>query len=254
MPWRESMAEPADLDVAWTRGRVARRLRELLICGVLGPLMDVYTRRRVAWRERLGRLKGPVIFVANHNSHMDTPVILRTLPGRWRRRTAVAAATDYFYAKRRNAIAASFIFGTVPLDRKGGAGVGPRQTAHLCRHLRDGGSLLMFPEGTRSHDGRVGRLRSGAALLAAEHRLPIVPIYLSGTREAMPRGHSWMVFKARRPGPRHSIDIHFGDPIVPRPGERPSEVMERVRLYLAECGAETEREPGRERARSPQAA
>jgi len=248
------MAEPADLDLAWTRGRVARRLRELLICGVLGPLMDVYTRRRVTRRERLERLEGPVIFVANHNSHMDTPVILRALPGRWRRRTAVAAATDYFYAKRRNAIAASFVFGTVPLDRKGGAGVGPRQTAHLCRHLRDGGSLLMFPEGTRSHDGRVGRLRSGAALLAAEHRLPIVPIYLSGTREAMPRGHSWMVFKARRPGPRHSIEIHFGDPIVPRPGERPSEVMERVRLYLAECGAETEREPGRERARSPQAA
>jgi 1-acyl-sn-glycerol-3-phosphate acyltransferase len=131
--------------------------------------------------------------------------------------------------------------------------VGPRQTAHLGRHLRDGGSLLMFPEGTRSHDGRVARLRSGAALLAAEHRLPIVPIYLSGTRDAMPRGHSWMVFKARRPGPRHSIEIHFGDPIVPRPGERPSEVMERVRLYLAECGAETEREPQRERARSPQA-
>ncbi|MGH2805587.1 MAG: lysophospholipid acyltransferase family protein, partial [Thermoleophilaceae bacterium] len=223
-------------------------------CGVLGPLMDLYTRRRVTGRERLDDLTGAVVFVANHNSHMDTPVILRALPGRWRRRTAVAAAADYFYDKRRNALSASLVFGTVPLDRNSGAGVRPRQTAHLDRLIRDGGSLLVFPEGTRSRDGRVGRLRSGAALLAAEHRLPIVPIYMSGTREAMPRGHRWMVFKAGRPGPRHQLEIRFGKPIAPRPGEPPSEVMELVKLFLADCGAETEREPHPERARRRQPA
>jgi 1-acyl-sn-glycerol-3-phosphate acyltransferase len=174
---------------------------------------------------------------------MDTPVILRALPGRSRRRTAVAAATDYFYDKRRNALSASLVFGTVPLDRNSGAGVGPGQTAHLDRLIGDGGSLLIFAEGTRSRDGRVGRLRSGAALPAAEHHLPIVPIYVPGTAEAMPRGHRWMVFKAGRPGPRHPLEIRFGKPIAPRPRERPSEVMERVRLFLAQCGAETEREP-----------
>jgi 1-acyl-sn-glycerol-3-phosphate acyltransferase len=247
------MPDPAELDLGWTRTSTASRLRELLICGLLGPLMDLYTRRRVVGRERLNELTGPVVFVANHNSHMDTPVILRALPGRWRRRTAVAAATDYFYAKRRNAVAASLAFGTVPLDRSSGAGVGPEQTAHLERLIREGGSLLIFPEGTRSRNGRVRRLRSGAALLAAEHHLRIVPIYVSGTREAMPRGHHWMTFKAGRPGPRHQIEIHFGTPITPRAGERPSEVMERVRLFLAECGAETERAPraGRARARQP---
>lgn len=248
------MAEPADLDVPWTRARAASRLRELLVCGVLGPLMDLYTRRRVAGHERLDDLTGPVVFVANHNSHMDTPVILRALPGRWRRRTAVAAAADYFYDKRRNALFASLAFGTVPLDRNSGAGVGPGQTAHLDRLIGDGGSLLVFAEGTRSRDGRVGRLRSGAALLAAEHHLPIVPIYVSGTGEAMPRGHRWMVFKAGRPGPRHPLEIRFGKPIAPRARERPSEVMERVRLFLAECGAETEREPHAEHAHRRQPA
>jgi 1-acyl-sn-glycerol-3-phosphate acyltransferase len=235
------MAEPADLDLPWTRATAPSRLRELVICGVLGPLMDVYTRRRVTGREHLDALGGPAVFVANHNSHMDTPVILRALPGRWRRRTAVAAATDYFYDKRRRALAASLVFGTVPIDRSSGAGVGPGQTAHLDRLIGDGGSLLVFAEGTRSRDGRVGRLRSGAALLAAEHDLPIVPVYVSGTRDAMPRGHHWMVFKAGRPGPRHPLEIRFGRPIVQGAGERPSEVMERVRLFLAECGAETER-------------
>ena len=140
------MAEPADLDLPWTRTRAASRLRELLICGVLGPLMDLYTRRRVAGHEHLDDIVGPVVFVANHNSHMDTPVILRALPSRWRRQTAVAAATDYFYDKRRKALSASVAFGTVPLDRNSGAGVGPGQTAHLDRLIRDGGSLLFFPK------------------------------------------------------------------------------------------------------------
>lgn len=242
------MAEPADLDVPWTRARAASRLRELLICGVLGPLMDLYTRRRVDGREHLDDLTGPVVFVANHNSHMDTPVILRALPGRWRRHTAVAAAADYFYDTRRKAMSVSLAFGTVPLDRNSGAGVGPGQTGHLDRFIGDGGSVLIFAEGTRSRDGRVGRLRSGAAVLAAEHRLPIVPIYVSGTDEAMPRGRHWMVFKAGRPGPRHPLEIRFGTPIVPRASERPSQVMERVRLFLTECGAETERKPRAERA------
>ena len=205
--------------------------------------MDLYTRRRVAGHEHLDNVAGPVVFVANHNSHMDTPVILRALPGQWRRKTAVAAATDYFYDKRPKALSASLAFGTVPLDRNSGAGMGPGQTAHLDRLIRDGGSLLVFPEGTRSRDGRVGRLRTGAALLAAEHHLPIVPIYVSGTGEAMPRGHRWMVFKAGRPGPRHPLEIRFGKPIVPSAGKLPSDVMEGVRLFLAQCGAETEREP-----------
>ena len=60
-----------------------------------------------------------MVFVANHASHMDTPALLRALPGKRRRRTAVAAAVDYFYTKRRNAVAASLVFGTVPVDRAG---------------------------------------------------------------------------------------------------------------------------------------
>jgi 1-acyl-sn-glycerol-3-phosphate acyltransferase len=248
------MREPADLDIAWTRKSWCGRAREALICGVLGPLMDLYTRHRVVGRERLDDLTGPVVFVANHNSHMDTPLLLRALPGRLRRRTAVAAATDYFYDKRLKALSASLAFGTVPLDRSSGAGVGAGRTAHLDRHIRAGGNLVMFPEGTRSPDGRVGRLRSGAALLAAEHGVPIVPIYISGTGQAMPRGHRWMVFKSGRPGARHAIEIRVGSAVVPRSGERPSEVMERVRLFLAECGAETERPPRAERTRPRQPA
>ena len=58
------MAEPADLDLPWTRTRAAGRFRELLICGVLGPLMDLYTRRQVVGRERADHPTGHVVFVA----------------------------------------------------------------------------------------------------------------------------------------------------------------------------------------------
>lgn len=233
------MANPADLDLPWTRSQPASRLRELLVCGVLGPLMDLYTRREVNGRERLEGLTGPILFVANHNSHMDTPAILRALPARWRRRTAVAAAVDYFFTTRLNAVSASLAFGTVPIHRAGG-GLGPGATVHLDRLIAGGGNLLMFAEGTRSHDGAVSRLRSGAAVLAAMHDLPIVPIFVGGTREAMPRGHHWMVFKEGRPGRRHPIEIHFGAPIRARPGDDRDDVMERIRLFLAESGADTE--------------
>jgi hypothetical protein len=70
----------------------------------------------------------------------------------------------------------------------------------------------------------------------------------------MPRGHRWMVFKAGRPGPRHELEIRFGKPIAPDAAERPSEVMERVRVFLAECGAETEPAPQTEHANRRQPA
>jgi 1-acyl-sn-glycerol-3-phosphate acyltransferase len=228
-----------DLDVPWARSVQARVLRELILVGALGPAMDAYTRRRISGRECLEGLEAPVIFVANHSSHMDTPAILRAMPARLRRRTAVAAAADYFYRKRRVAHAVSVLFNTVPMQRRGG-GLERGSSAHLDHLLRERWSMLVFAEGTRSRDGTVGRLRSGAAVLAAEHRLAIVPIYVSGTRHAMPPGRRWMHREPGRPLPRrHPVEVRFGEPIRPRRGEDPAEVMERVRLFLAESGATT---------------
>lgn len=236
------MPHASELDERWSRTAAAARVREFLVCGVLGPCMDLYTRRTVTGRDRLKDVDGPVVLVANHASHMDTPALLRALPGRRRRRTAVAAAVDYFYAKRLNALAASLVFGTVPVDR-GGGGLGEGATAHLRELLDDGGSLVMFAEGTRSHDGSVARLKSGAAVLAAQQGVPLVPVYVSGTVEAMPRGHHWMVFRHRPLAARHRIEIRFGEPMRPREGEEPGQVMERVRLFLAESGADTQPDP-----------
>jgi 1-acyl-sn-glycerol-3-phosphate acyltransferase len=223
------VSEPPELDAQWARSAPARAVREAVLAGVFDPLMSIYTRRTVSGREHLDGVEPPVVFVANHSSHYDTPALLRALPGPWRRRTAVAAAADYFYAKRRLAWTVSLFFGTVPVARDG-RGLDDDSTAHITRLFEQGWSLVMFAEGTRSRDGSVGKLRSGAAVLAAQHDLSLVPIHVSGSHDVMPVGRYWPKF---RPGlKRHRVQIDIGEPIRPDDDEHRTEVMERVRDHL----------------------
>src|SRR6201990_3415208 len=145
---RELRAAAASLDVPWARSAPARFVRERFMQFVLNPLMDYYAARRATGRDMLSTLKEPVILVANHASHMDTPVILSALPRKLRKKTAVAAAADYFYRNRLVASAVSLIFHTVPIVRNGGGAT--KGTSHLDTLLDDGWNLLLFPEGTRS--------------------------------------------------------------------------------------------------------
>ena len=226
-------------DESWARNGLAGAVREVILSGVLGPMIDFYARRRIVGREHLDHLDGPVLFVANHSSHMDTPTVLRALPRAWRRRTAVAAAADYFYQAPWLARAVSLAFNTVPVQRKSG-GVVPDAASHLAQLIDEKWSLLVFAEGTRSRDGNVGRLLSGAAVLAAQHGLAIVPVYVSGTHAVMPVGRSWMHrAPGRLLGRRQPIAIHFGPPVRPGDGEHRVDVMERVRMFFEASGAVT---------------
>jgi 1-acyl-sn-glycerol-3-phosphate acyltransferase len=225
----------ARLDVPWARCGTARLVRQAILSCVLGPMIRYYMRVRTHGTEHFDDLEPPVVFVSNHSSHLDTPMILRALPRKWRQRTAVAAAADYFYKKRRTAAFVALVFNTVPIQRRGG-GLGDGATDHVDRLIQQRWNLLMYPEGTRSRDGRIGKLRSGAAALASQHGLSIVPIYVTGTHDAMPPGQNWP--KRRFYKPRHKIDIRFGDPITPREGEHGSDVMARVMDFFESHGAE----------------
>ena len=121
----------AKMDVSWARCGYARIAREVLLSGILGPMIDWYLRSRAVGKEVFDdpRLERPVIFVANHSSHLDTPVVLRAIPRKWRNRTAVAAAADYFYKKRWKANGVALMFNTVPLGREGGGTRGARRTS-----------------------------------------------------------------------------------------------------------------------------
>ncbi len=236
----------AALDERWARTLPARLVRDAIVCGALGACMDWWTTRTVEGRGALDAIDGPVILVGTHGSHMDTPALLRALSRKRRHKTAVTAAADYFYRDRRKAALVSLAFATVPV-RRDGTGLDPASSAHLDQLIRDGYSLVIFAEGTRSRDGSVGRLRSGAAVLAARHGIPLVPVAMSGTHEAMPPGQKWM---RRDAGRRRPISIAFGSPIRVRDVKQRKDAMEAVRLFFAEAGADTAQDipPERQRA------
>ena len=227
---RELRDAASDLDVPWARSAPARFVRERFMQFALNPAMNYYAARQATGKEKLAALKGPVILVANHASHMDTPVILSALPRRLRKRTAVAAAADYFYRNRLTASLVSLIFNTVPIDRHKGNAVA-KNTGHLDTLLDDGWNLLLYPEGTRSRGGTPGRVRRGAAVLAAAHNLSIVPIRVTGTAEAMPPGRLWPKrLHGKLFSKRHRITVSFGEPIAP--GADTQALIDRVQTFF----------------------
>jgi len=243
---RELRKAAAQLDIPWARSWLAGLIRENFMRFVLNPLMDYYAARRASGREMLENVKGPVILVANHASHLDTPVILSALPRRLRKRTVVAAAADYFYKNRVVAWLVSLIFNTVPVERRRGGGMS-KNGGHLDVLLDQGWNLLLYPEGTRSRDGMPGPLRRGAAVLAAAHHLTIVPIRVTGTAEAMPPGRFWPRRLRNKPVPRrHRIEVSFGEPITAT-GDA-DEVMEYVKTFFQNGSASPYRSPYRRRA------
>jgi 1-acyl-sn-glycerol-3-phosphate acyltransferase len=226
---RELRKAAAELDLPWARSFPARWIRENFMRFILNPTMDFYAARRSDGFEKLAALDEPVILVANHASHMDTPVILSALPRKLRKHTAVAAAADYFYKSKMIASLVSLFFNTVPLDRKGGSGT--KSGSHLDKLLNDGWSLLLYPEGTRKHGDGLGRIRRGAAVLATEHNLPIVPIRVDGTAEAMPPGQFWPKrLRGRLFSRRHKIHVSFGEPIPPQVDA--AAMIERVQSFF----------------------
>jgi 1-acyl-sn-glycerol-3-phosphate acyltransferase len=192
----------------WARTPAAIALREVLQKGALNSVLRFEVNPRVSGLDALGKANGPCLIVANHSSHLDTPLLLCTLPDAWRRKTAVAAAADYFFDTWWRATASAIVFNTFPIERRGG-----KLSATPGDLLADGWNVVVFPEGTRSPDGWMERFRMGAAYLAVEHGVPVVPVGIKGSFAAMPRGRGWPI-----PG-RPSVAVRYGDPLRPAPGE-----------------------------------
>jgi 1-acyl-sn-glycerol-3-phosphate acyltransferase len=120
------------------------------------------------------------VFVSNHQSIYDIPVIFATLPFQLRiiAKESLGAFPFLGWHLRRN--------GHLLVDRRN-----PNRSGILHRWralVGEGLSLIIFPEGTRSADGRVGRFKAGSFLLAVEAQLPVVPLSIDGTRQVMRKG------------------------------------------------------------------
>ncbi|MBN2022411.1 MAG: 1-acyl-sn-glycerol-3-phosphate acyltransferase [Pirellulales bacterium] len=154
-------------------------------------------RVRVSGRENIPA-EGPVLLASNHQSHFDPPLIGACCP---RRANYMARRTLFPFAPFAWLLNS---LGAFPIDRDGVGLAGVKET---LRRLRRGEPVLVFPEGTRTYDGRIAPFRPGLAALAARSRAAIVPVGVAGAYDAWPR---WRPL----PGPGRLV-VHFGPAIAP---------------------------------------
>ena len=224
----EPYAEEHDDDgfpTDWARTKAGVAARQAILQGVMHPIVKNELSLRVFGLDRLNDVRGPVIFYSNHSSHLDATLIMCTLPDRWQRKTAVGAARDYFFDVWWRQAFTALVYGGFPIDRSRGA----RGAIDKARELvRDGWSIVVFPEGTRSPDGHLQRFRHGAARLALELGVDPLPIAIVGAYQAMPKGRWW-------PGPgRPVVTIRYGDPIHATEGESHQSLSLRMQQAVSE--------------------
>jgi 1-acyl-sn-glycerol-3-phosphate acyltransferase len=212
----------ADYDTEWARSAGARLTRGALVEGVMRPLSTLLASPTIAGLDRIDDIEGPVVFVANHHSHVDTPLLLSSIPERWRHKTVVGAAADYFFGTRVSSALSALVIGAIPIER---TKVG-RKSADLARSLIDEGwSLLIFPEGGRSPDGWGQSFRGGAAYIAMRCGVPVVPIHVEGTGRILRKGKN-------RPT-RSTVTLTFGAPLLPRETEDARKFAARIEREVA---------------------
>ncbi|MEV4282861.1 lysophospholipid acyltransferase family protein [Actinoplanes xinjiangensis] len=157
----------------------------LLKLVVLGPVLKLVFRPKVEGLEYVPR-SGPVILACNHLSFSDsifTPLIMR-------RKVTFVAKAEYFTGKGIKGWFSRMFFtgaGTIPVDRSGGEAAQAALDT-LLRVLKEGNVAGIYPEGTRSPDGRLYRGKTGVARLALESGAPVVPVALLNTDEIQPTG------------------------------------------------------------------
>jgi len=211
---------------------VARTAGQLLL---LKPLVWRLLTVHVHGEEKLASLEGAYVVVGNHSSHFDAPLIIGSLPRRLSQYLATGAAGDYFFDKWWKAAPTSFFFNAFPIDRgsKARKGMEVEQSGRGRRGmarslLADGIPLLLFPEGTRSRTGAMGKFNPGTASLCISRNVPCVPVALVGAHAAWPHAQS------SPPRNRPPVHVVFGNPMVPASGEIAHHFNERIRRQVIE--------------------
>jgi 1-acyl-sn-glycerol-3-phosphate acyltransferase len=226
--WPATIPRPAlkrrtgvDYETEWARKYPARLARAMIVDDVLKPVLHLVASPTVHGEDRLAGLEPPAIFVANHHSHLDTSLLLTSLPEPFRHRAIVAAAADYFFTNRAKGAMSALAIGAIPMER---TKVGRRSADLAAELLDDGWNLIMFPEGGRSPDGWGRAFRGGAAYLALRCGRPVVPLYLEGTGRLWKRGQRFPKVAGKGEG----VHLVFGAPMWPEAGEDARRLAARV--------------------------
>ena len=211
-------------------------LRPIVYHLFLYPLTVIMCRVRVIGAERLAKVKGPALLISNHVTDADAGLILSALPWRWRLSLAIAMSGEYlrdwryppagrgFFARVKGKAAYALgaaLFNVFSLPRESGF----RQSfAYAGEAVDHGWSILIFPEGAETKDGKLQPFKAGTGLLASELNIPVIPIMLRGLFELKQRRQYFV-----RPG---TVSITFGDPIEFSRDTTPSEITRTLECTL----------------------
>jgi 1-acyl-sn-glycerol-3-phosphate acyltransferase len=174
-------------------------------------------RVKVAGLERLDPSRS-YVFAANHQSIYDIPIVFASLPFQLRIIAKESLGKIPFMGWHL------LRAGHVLVDRANpGAGV----VKKMAKLVAEGHSLIVFPEGTRSVDGVIGRFKGGSFVIALQSALPVVPITITGSRRVMTKGELTV-----RPG-EVSLTIHAPIPTADLPRDGVRDLADRVRATVA---------------------
>jgi long-chain acyl-CoA synthetase len=222
----------------WPWMRPLQWLRAAFIETVAQPLVWLLGNPRVAAPETLDiEPNEPMLIIANHVTTFDGSLVQYALPGRVRRRIAVAMAADmldefrHFRNPERPAgRKGSFylpgpliywlltaLFNVFPLPRRRNF---QQSFAHAGAAMDRGYNVLVFPEGTRSAEGTLARFRGGIGLLARQSGAPVLPVALCGLGELKAENGRW--FRSGK------IEVRVGQPIRFAPEESEAEITARL--------------------------
>jgi len=215
-PQEAEVAEPVDFP-SWNRTWPVRIIRRISHATWILPLGRIFAWVRVNGLENLDGIDGPVVFASNHQSHFDVPVILMSMPGRWRARIAPAALKEFFkahffpesvpalqvFTNRLNYYLSAFFFNIFPLPQRE---AGARQTLRYIGEVAgDGYSVLIFPEGVRSTSGDIKPFKPGIGMIGSRLNLPVVPVRIDGADRVLHTSWKWP-----KPG---RVSVTFGAPM-----------------------------------------
>ena len=192
-------------------------IRPLVYHLFLLPLSRILCWARVRGVENLSGVKTPALLISNHVTHVDAPLIVSVLPFKWRLRVAIAMSGELLREWRSKkkltyALGAAF-FNVFPLPRQSGF---RKSFSYAGEAIDRGFSVLIFPEGHETPDGKIHSFKSGIGLLASQLNVPIVPIKLDGLFELKKQ-------RRRFVGPG-TVTVTFGEPIQFPPGQPPEEI------------------------------
>jgi 1-acyl-sn-glycerol-3-phosphate acyltransferase len=182
-----------------------RALRLLFWILIGRPLVLVVLGVNVRNLKNLPR-QGPAIVVANHNSHLDTFVLISLFPLRLLHLLRPVAAADYFLRNRALAWFTLNITHMIPIERSRVGKRGEDPLEDCARALAAGEILLVYPEGTRGETEALARFKGGVARLKEQFPdMPVVPVYMQGLGRALPKGEFTLVPVV--------VDVFIGEPV-----------------------------------------